>query len=100
MSDMTEVVCFRLRQGRSAAEWLEAAVKINAWLETQPGFRLRSLSETEDGEWIDMLCWESEEAATAASERFGDEMGSACEPMIDMASISCSRGKTHLMLRR
>ncbi len=100
MYDTMEVVRFRLRPGSTAEEWLEAAARISVWLKTQPGFRMRSLSQTEDGEWIDMLCWESTEAACAAGERFGDDMGGACEPLIDIASISCSRGKTHLMLQR
>ncbi len=97
---MIEIVRFRLRQGKTAAEWLAAAEKMSAWLKTQPGFRLRSLSETADGEWIDMLCWENMEAAEAAGERFGDEMGAACEPMIDLGSIIASRGKAHLLLHR
>lgn len=100
MSDMIELVRFRLRQGRTAAEWLDVNEMINEWLRTQSGFRMRSLSETEDGEWIDILCWESVEAAEAASERFGDEIGAFCEPMIDLGSIKCSHGKSHLILQR
>ncbi len=100
MSDMVELVRFRLRQGRTAAEWLGANETINEWLKTQPGFRMRSLSETEDGEWIDMLCWESMEAAELAGARFGSEMGACCEPMIDLGSITCSHARSRLMLQR
>ncbi|MDD2700933.1 MAG: hypothetical protein PHH36_06800 [Sideroxydans sp.] len=100
MTGKTELVRFRLSQGRTVAEWLESNKKLDAWLQRQPGFRLRSLSETSKGEWIDLLCWESGEAAELAGERFEVEMAGQCEPMIDIASIQCEQGQSHVLLQQ
>jgi hypothetical protein len=99
MSDTIELVRFRLKQDKTAAEWLKANEKINDWVKVQPGFRFRSLSETDDGEWIDMVYWESLEAAKASGAKFGDEIGSSCEPLVDMTSVIVSHSKAHVMQR-
>lgn len=99
MSDTIELVRFRLQQGKTSADWLKANEKINNWMEGQPGFRFRSLSETDDGEWLDLVYWESLEAANAASEKFGAEMMSVCEPLVAHGSVVISRSKTHVMQR-
>jgi hypothetical protein len=99
MSDTIELVRFRLKKDKTAADWLKANEKINDWIKVQPGFRFRSLSETDDGEWIDMVYWESLDAAKASGEKFGEEMGACCEPLIDMASVVVSHSKTHVMQR-
>lgn len=99
MSDTIELIRFRLKQDKSAADWLKANEKINDWIKVQPGFRFRSLSETDDGEWIDMVYWESLEASKAAGEKFCVAMGPTCEELIDMASFVVSRSKAHVMQR-
>ncbi|MBI4936968.1 MAG: hypothetical protein HY846_01870 [Nitrosomonadales bacterium] len=99
MSDTIELVRFRLQQGKTSADWLKANEKINNWMEGQPGFRFRSLSETDDGEWLDLVYWESLEAANAASEKFGAEMMSVCEPLVAHDSVVISRSKAHVMQR-
>ncbi|MDD2700928.1 MAG: hypothetical protein PHH36_06775 [Sideroxydans sp.] len=99
MSDTIELVRFRLQQGKTSAEWLKANEKLNDWVKQQPGFRFRSVSETDDGEWIDMVYWESLEAAKTAGEKFGPEMGATCEQLIDMSSVVMSHSKAHVMQR-
>jgi hypothetical protein len=99
MSDTIELVRFRLQQGKTSADWLKANEKINDWIKLQPGFRFRSLSETEDGEWLDMVYWESLDAAKKAGEKFGEEVGPSCEPLIDMTSVIVSHSKAHVMQR-
>jgi len=99
MSDTIELVRFRLKNDKTAADWLMANEKINDWIKKQPGFRFRSLSETDDGEWIDMVYWESLEAAKASGAKFGEEIGPACEPLIDMTSVIVSHSKAHVMQR-
>ena len=99
MSDTIELVRFRLGAGKTSAEWLKANEKINAWIVQQPGFRFRSVSETDDGEWIDMVYWESLAHAKAAGEKFGSELGPTCEEMIDMTSVAVSHSKAHVMQR-
>ncbi len=99
MSDTIELVRFCLSEGKTAPDWLKANEKINDWIKQQPGFRFRSLSETEDGEWIDMVYWESLEASKAAGEKFGPELGATCEEVIDMTSVVVSHSKAHVMQR-
>ena len=99
MSDTIELVRFRLQTGKTSADWLKANEKINDWIKVQPGFRFRSLSETDDGEWIDMVYWESLEAAKSAGAKFGEEVGPTCEPLIDMNSVVVSHSKAHVMQR-
>jgi hypothetical protein len=99
MSDTIELVRFRLQPGKTSADWLKANEKINEWVKAQPGFRFRSLSETEDGEWIDMVYWESLEAAKKAGEKFCDEMGAACEPLVAPGSVVVSHSRAHVMQR-
>lgn len=97
MSDTIELVRFRLQQGKTSADWLKANEKINAFMKAQPGFRFRSLSETDDGEWLDLVYWESPEAAEAAGKRFEAEMMSTCAPLIAHDSVVISRSKAHVM---
>ena len=99
MSDTIELVRFRLQQGKTSADWLKANEKINEFMKAQPGFRFRSLSETDDGEWLDLVYWENLEAANAASEKFGAEMMSVCEPLVAHDSVVISRSKAHVMQR-
>jgi hypothetical protein len=99
MSDTIELVRFRLKQDKTAADWLKANEKISGWIKLQPGFRFRSLSETADGEWIDMVYWDSLESAKSAGAKFGEEMAPTCEPLIEMASVIVSHSKAHVMQR-
>jgi hypothetical protein len=97
MSDTIELVRFRLQPGKTAADWLKADEKINAWAKRQAGFRFRSLSETDDGEWLDICYWADAEAADAASARFREEMMSVCEPLVAQDSVTMSRSRAHVM---
>jgi hypothetical protein len=97
MSDTIELVRFRLQPGKTAADWLKANEKINAWIKAQPGFRFRSLSETEEGEWLDVVYWESPEAAKTANEKFAAEMMTVCESLIAHDSVVMSHSKAHVM---
>ncbi len=99
MSDTIELVRFRLQQGQTAADWLKANEKINDWMKAQPGFRFRSLSETDDGEWLDLVYWENAEAANAAGQRFEAEMMSVCASLVAPDSVVVSRSRAHVMQR-
>ncbi len=97
MSDTIELVRFRLQPGKSATDWLKANEKINEWMKAQPGFCYRSVSETDDGEWWDLVYWASREAALAAGEKFMREVGEACMPLVAPGSVVISRSKAHVM---
>jgi len=97
MSDTIELVRFRLQPGKTSAEWLKANEKINDWMKSQPGFRFRSLSETDDGEWLDVVYWENLETAKAADEKFAAEMMSVCEPLVAHDSVIVSHSTALVM---
>lgn len=99
MADTIELIRFRLQEGKTTEQWLEANETINQWAERQPGFRFRSLSESDDGEWIDMYYWENKEAAEAAGKSFEAEMMGLCMPLIAPGSIVMSRSTAHVMQR-
>jgi len=99
MSDTIELVRFRLQQGKTSADWLKANEKITEWVQQQPGFRFRSLSETDDGEWIDMVYWESLAAAKQAGEKFGSELKEVCALLVAPDSVVVSHSRAHLMQR-
>lgn len=99
MSETIDLVRFRLKQGKTAVDWLKANEKIDAWARRQPGFRFRSLSETEDGEWIDMTYWENLQAAHAGQSSFGAEMMATCEPLVAPDSVVSCFSTVHVMQR-
>lgn len=99
MSDTIELVRFRLQPDKTREQWLSANEAITAWVQEQPGFRFRSLSESDDGEWIDMVYWESREAAETAGKKFGEEMIGHCMSLVADDSIVTSLSRAHVMQR-
>ena len=99
MSDTIELVRFRLQQGKTSADWLKTNKKIDEFMKAQPGFRFRSVSETDDGEWWDLVYWENLAAAEAAGAKFGAEMMTFCASLIAPNSVTITRSKAHVMQR-
>ncbi len=61
---------FRLADGVDEARLLRAADGIHeGFLARQPGLIRRELLKGQDGQWVDLLHWESEEAAARAMEQ-------------------------------
>lgn len=103
MSDAVELVTFKTNPGVSRADFLAADEPINAWVQTQPGFRYRSLnlvagSTGQQLQWSDIVYWDSLENAKRASEAF---MASHCNgdfmAMIDGDSVSLSHSEVQHM---
>ncbi|HEX6483313.1 MAG TPA: hypothetical protein VF043_31090 [Ktedonobacteraceae bacterium] len=65
-----EVVIFRLQPTVTRADFLAAVDETTALLKTQSEFVSRTVSVAENGEWLDILTWESVEAAKAATTAF------------------------------
>ncbi len=63
-----ENVRFRLEDGVTTEAFLAANKAVDSWLATLDGFVTRSLSEGEDGVWLDHVEWTDMAAAKAASE--------------------------------
>jgi heme-degrading monooxygenase HmoA len=65
-----EVATIRLEPGRTEADLLEASERFqNEFLAAQPGFLSRDLVRRENGEFADIVRWESMEAAAAIMEK-------------------------------
>lgn len=99
MSDTIELVRFRLQPGKTSADWLKASEKISEWMKAQPGFQFRSVSETDDGEWWDLVYWASMEATMAAGEKFMQDLGEVIAPLVVRDSVTITRSKAHVMQR-
>ena len=78
-----ELVVFKLRDGVSREQFLGTDGGVSRWAREQPGFISRELSYDAEGDrWIDVVWWESMEAAQAAAER---AMSSeSCAPMFSL----------------
>jgi hypothetical protein len=68
-----EYAPFRLREGVTEAELLEAAEAIQReFLGRQPGFVRRELARIADGRWADMVYWTDAHSAEAAMAKAGE----------------------------
>jgi hypothetical protein len=90
-----ELVVFELKDGVSREQLLGTVDAVSAWIAEQPGFVSRELSYDAAGDrWIDVVRWETLEAAHAAAEL---AMSSeSCAPMfalIDMESTLMVHGE-------
>ena len=91
-----ELVTFRT-VSIDAARFVDVNAPLNDWLKRQPGFVARHLAEKDDGRWIDIVFWQSHEAALAASQKLGEEMGqSEAIAAIDPTSIGISHATVRL----
>jgi hypothetical protein len=73
MQQVLELVTFRLAHG-SGRQFVDANAAVSDWLKRQPGFVSRHLAERDDGSFIDIVFWQSHEAALAASAKMMEEM--------------------------
>ena len=74
MPHTVELVRFKIFDD-AEPNFLAANAAINEWLRQQPGFISRQLARKTDGEWIDIVVWESEHAAKTAAANMLPEMG-------------------------
>ena len=70
MDTTVETVTFKLAGGATRKDFLAANEAMIDWVLRQPGFQYRSLSEKEDGSWIDIVYWATRDEALAAGEAF------------------------------
>lgn len=93
-SGFTELHLFRLvgegaevefREPVTDAEFLRAAGAAQPFIAAQPGFADRELFHTEDGWWVDLIHWNSREAADAAASARAIEMADPGSAVADLA---------------
>ena len=96
MQPTLELVTFRIARG-SGQQFVDANASINDWLKRQPGFVSRHLAERDDGSFVDIVFWQSHEAALAASAKMMEEMAqSEAMTMIDPMGLDMSHGTIRL----
>jgi hypothetical protein len=81
-----ELVIFKLKDGATRDELLATVGGVTGWAKAQPGFVSRDLrySESED-QWIDVLWWDSLEAAESAAD--AALSSDSCAPMFELIDM-------------
>lgn len=67
-----ESAWFRNAAGISDDQLLAASAAVQDWLRQQPGFRSRLLAKGSEGEWLDLVMWDSLADAERAAAAIGD----------------------------
>ena len=91
---VVETVFYKLASGVSRDAFLTANGVMTDWLSRQKGFQYRSLSQKEDGTWVDIVYWENMAAADAAEASFKIEMPSTdFYMMFDPATLDMAKSE-------
>ncbi|MEW7006435.1 MULTISPECIES: hypothetical protein [unclassified Lentilitoribacter] len=77
MTNVIELVEFKLNSGIDEATALKAAEKVSQFAKDQSGFISRSLTKNSDGIWIDIIKWQNMEDAKLAGSKFGEDSRNA-----------------------
>lgn len=84
-----EIVTFRVMEGVTFDDFVEANREVDAWLRLQPGFRSRRIGEQAGRYIVDLLFWASETAARTAMHRLMEDLSdSAVHALIDQATVT------------
>ncbi|MEW6989755.1 hypothetical protein AADZ91_03610 [Colwelliaceae bacterium 6441] len=70
MTNVVEMVNFKLSNGFTKADFLSSNEQMNQFLDEQEGLIYRSLCEKDDGAFIDIIYWENIDMAKKAQEAF------------------------------
>jgi len=87
MSNNIEVVTFKVLPQVGEAQLTATNNAMEDFLNEQPGFLYRSLSNDGDGNWFDIIYWQDDQCAQKAASAF--DSSDICQqlmPLIDMAS--------------
>lgn len=84
-----EIVLFKLNTDVPEAAFLQAAEAVTPALRAMPGFIDRTLLKDENGQWLDLMHWQSREAALKAAEIFPTlECAKPFGAMLDWSSVT------------
>ena len=98
MSNVIEIVHFKLVEGANSDNFAKSAEIISEWAKSQKGFQYRSLNVNDAGEWTDIVYWDSLENAQAASQNFMESNGnSEFMAMIDASTLKMGHSDIKLM---
>lgn len=94
-SQVVEIAVFKLKDGVTREQLLSTVDAVSEWARSQPGFISRDLTYSAGQDsWIDVIWWESLEAAHAAAE--AAMTSESCAPMfglIDLEGIQMLHGE-------
>jgi hypothetical protein len=77
---VVEVVLFKLNEGVTVETFVASAAVTEEKVRQYSGFIKRQLSQGEDGQWLDLLWWESLEEAHQAAENIMQD--TSCVPFM------------------
>jgi len=88
-NSVIELVTYKLKTGATKEQLSATHSAVNAFLEEQPGFMYRSLSEDSNGLLYDIVYWQDMETAKIAGDAFmAHKAGQALVALTDENSIS------------
>jgi len=73
MQSTIELVSFKLKPNVDETQLADLQPAVNEFIKQQPGFHYRSLIKDTDGQFLDIVYWESEEKAKAAGKNFMEQ---------------------------
>lgn len=89
-SRVVELAIFKLKEGVTREQLLETVDAVSEWARRQPGFVSRDLTySAQDDTWIDVVWWESLDAAHAAAE--AAMTSESCAPMFGLIDLEATQ---------
>jgi antibiotic biosynthesis monooxygenase (ABM) superfamily enzyme len=100
-TDAVEITTFRLIDGLTMQDFVDANHDIDAWLRDQPGFVSRRICARDDGHVVDVLVWTSVDAAHRAAAGVVTEMAhSPVHAAIDQSTVNWTIAPVHHTLNQ
>jgi hypothetical protein len=83
---VVEIALFKTKEGVTPEQLLQTVDPVSEWAKRQPGFISRDLTySAESGTWIDVVWWESLDAAHGAAE--ASMTSESCAPMFGLIDL-------------
>jgi hypothetical protein len=83
---VVELAIFKLKDGVTRDQLLATVDGVTEWAKRQPGFVSRDLTYSDESDtWIDVIWWESADAAHAAAE--AAMTSESCAPMFGLIDL-------------
>ncbi len=83
MKNVLEIVIYKTKDGVNDFDFIKMGVEIEEnFIKKQKGFIKRTFAKSENGDWVEVIYWETMEDATKASE--AAMKSPVCMPMFGM----------------
>lgn len=95
MQSTIELVSFKLKSDADETQLADLQPAMNEFIKQQPGFHYRSLVKDTDGQYLDIVYWDSEEKAKAAGSKFMEQTwAQQMMSLVDESSIKMRHVKS------